>query len=1596
MAPQPALCLKHFSSPRPSSLGRGERIAWWVLVVLLMSMLVAATSPVMAQGTAEVIPLSRLRLYEPNRVLGNIRLTGSMNKAITALGDPDADAVLLKQAIDELQSIISGTEDAFVTTTPPDPTVRFGTGEDLPPLRAAKDVAEEVLSQLPDKGREVYELTHGGEATALLKRGREGDIAALRELSHLYLNTEAGIEGSYLLASAALDAGRRSEAYALLRRLLKSAPARRRHDPALTLKYALVCQHVGEADEARKIVATLSPRDLARLPAELKTQDGKVALEKLSTLGGKATAIDEAVTSWSHFLGSASRASRATAGLPSEQRLWDRSTLGVREEATPEGLKSFRYVQNPDLDAEWAPPTPQNDAELAAAIQVGHEWLVSRERQSRGVTLPASHPLVLNGLAIVRTLSRVTAINLKTGAVKWEASAVDPAFADLFAVGNRWEYLRARVNDEFFVSPLQKFQQGYLETRTRVDRTVGTLSSDGRLVFFLDACGVPDPRNVQPTYGTKAMVPLSWNRLCAVSLATGRTVWEVGAPSAHQDDSPVGEFFLGPPTFANGLLYALNETTQSLRLVCLDPETGRELWAEQICIPYDSVDGAALRRVAACSPTYVDGLLICPTAGGYLCAYDPAARRLRWSYGYRTLISSLEERGFPMLRSQVTQLSFDALSETNRWLESSIHASQTSLVAAQVDSNTLHCVNSITGELRWRVPRGDGLYVACIAGEQIIVVGERDIRSLRLSDGTEAWKLPLGDREPSGRALRVGTTLHVPVSIRESRSNPDAAEPTDEYVAGLMTIDVRDGRLIAMTRGPRDWLFGNLAAGDGYLVSQSFDRVTAFPAVQDIEEKIATQLAANGKDAAALAQRGRLRLFEQREAEGLADLVMSLKTQPNPEVRALLVEVAMERLRREQSSPDEITRLLSDIELPPDSQRRLIELEAEILTSKGQPLVALRRLLRLQENAPPDDRSATQRGAVKYYKSQIPASLLAATYRQAVAAGTPELKAFDDEAQTRLNAALKQKGAEPLHKFVRAYGWHPVAREARWELATSDRLDLKEHFLERERHLLSLREQPELADAADVALLGLWIESGRADAAVGMFDELERRAGSRRLNDGTLVREKLAQLRGLDSVKQAAKLELWPAAGKVTAEPRLEASSYPELIPVLGPISPAVRGWTFERVLYPPSGSEVAPRLEIRALDPTGRARWTLTLEEDELGTRNWVGMNLITHGHLAALSGNGFVAMLDLSQEDRPTVLWIRNALDFAAAFSPALAAEMASAAPLELSQKSRWQVQLRMMHQRRLFTGSVDLLTSDRLVYRMDTQIIATDARTGQPLWSRSDVPTEARVIGDEQNIVLLRNGKASQVLRLSDGELVGLPLQPLFHDHLTSHGCELLLWHTGLRQTELIKSDARTNKLLWKREYPGRAAVQVVDHELIFVLDPNGWLECLDAASASAEPIFRQRLASSSISAKYMHVLPSRDGYVVLTDSKTTIDRPEWTQWPQPSRDQSTVQGAVFGLAKDGSLKWSAETRQQEVVLGQPRELPVVLLSVGLTTVVDAGGPRTPRRTVQVLDRRSGDILFNEAAIPVGDFNGVHVLPEKKRIDLKYSLQTIAIQF
>ena len=48
-----------------------------------------------------------------------------------------------------------------------------------------------------------------------------------------------------------------------------------------------------------------------------------------------------------------------------------------------------------------------------------------------------------------------------------------------------------------------------------------------------------------------------------------------------------------------------------------------------------------------------------------------------------------------------------------RWIDSSVILTEGRVLVTPVESGFLHCLDLTTGELLWREPRGDNLYMAC-------------------------------------------------------------------------------------------------------------------------------------------------------------------------------------------------------------------------------------------------------------------------------------------------------------------------------------------------------------------------------------------------------------------------------------------------------------------------------------------------------------------------------------------------------------------------------------------------------------------------------------------------------------------------------------------------------------------------------------------------------------------------------------------------------------------------------------------------------------------------------------------------------------------
>ena len=111
--------------------------------------------------------------------------------------------------------------------------------------------------------------------------------------------------------------------------------------------------------------------------------------------------------------------------------------------------------------------------------------------------------------------------------------------------------------------------------------TLGTLSTDNHLVFFIDDLALPPhPQFMQnfmwggqPNFGALADA-VSHNRLLAVGLGSGKRVWQAGGRGEKAGEL-ADAFFLGAPLPLGGKLYTLVEIRSELKLVCLNATDGK-------------------------------------------------------------------------------------------------------------------------------------------------------------------------------------------------------------------------------------------------------------------------------------------------------------------------------------------------------------------------------------------------------------------------------------------------------------------------------------------------------------------------------------------------------------------------------------------------------------------------------------------------------------------------------------------------------------------------------------------------------------------------------------------------------------------------------------------------------------------------------------------------------------------------------------------------------------------------------------------------------------------------------------------------------------
>ena len=273
------------------------------------------------------------------------------------------------------------------------------------------------------------------------------------------------------------------------------------------------------------------------------------------------------------------------------------------------------------------------------------------------------------------------------------------------------------------------------------------------------------------------------NELAAYELKTqGKIKWRVGGGGDHRDidiePKLAGAYFLGPPLpLDDGQLYCLAERgkDQAIYLEVLDAKSGKVQWQQQLVSTADSsMNGFqdSYRRLTGATPSFADGVLVCPTSAGAVVAVDLATHKLLWGYEYPPGPMGPNQQMIAM-RFQMGAMAVPSYSG-DRWADSTATIAQGRVLITPVEGEQpLFCLSLIDGKLLWKMDRGDNVYVAGVEDGKVILVGKRKVQAVSLVDTNS----PPSKEIPPTPKLIWSCDLDAPVGKSSADSSPTASTP---------------------------------------------------------------------------------------------------------------------------------------------------------------------------------------------------------------------------------------------------------------------------------------------------------------------------------------------------------------------------------------------------------------------------------------------------------------------------------------------------------------------------------------------------------------------------------------------------------------------------------------------------------------------------------------------------------------------------------------------------------------------------------------------------------------------------------------------------
>jgi outer membrane protein assembly factor BamB len=464
---------------------------------------------------------------------------------------------------------------------------------------------------------------------------------------------------------------------------------------------------------------------------------------------------------------------------------------------------------------------------------------------------------------------------------------------------------------------------------------------------------------------------------------------------------------------------------------------------------------------------------------------------------------------------------------------------------------------------------------------------------------------------------------------------------------------------------------------------------------------------------------------------------------------------------------------------------------------------------------------------------------------------------------------------------------------------------------------------------------------------------------------------------------------IWPTGHiAVNGDARVNTAGQLFAVPTLGRPSELLRGWTF---------FTDAQGTNLIAFDEQGRRKWHIPSGSlNRRGRSSEFVRYVMTHGRLLLVAVEDQFTIVDALSGGETVDILANERLTPDANQSPFIVNMQRGNAALRLRNRVWMDPQ-----NGTTAIGNVGPLNGDTFVYQSGYTLHAISPLNGSPLWVREvpDLNPGGDILCDDEYVVVWpTSGSEFRLFRTADGAALGTRAIPatIVKPQPDGHWGRLAVCFERSAAGDaasLCLYDAAHERYVWRREFAGMADWNVVDGGDFSVLLNDGTLHVF--SGETGEDLLIHSIATEPLPERAT-VVADRDCYFVMTHA-TSQGSPRVVEATQPHFP--AVHGVAIAIDRDTGVQlWTQTVTHQQFQADTPGAWPVLAFAAQVIDPNPGPNGRAGGRfwALQLLDKQTGDVLFETEVNGRQDKRGWESYPERHELAIAAGTARVGLQF